>query len=152
MCAILYNSMVVLISMNLILGTIIALKTLSNLQKNHDRSYDLGKNDYKLWLMMIIISFVLIMIDYFLSSLKVMRCYIIFLPLQPSIIFMMTILLLFSVSLYSWIRICMNLKNLDSSTTYQFDIPNFKKLHSYLLIYLAQWVSFKINATSFNQR
>ncbi len=114
MCAILYNSMVVLISMNLILGTIIALKTLSNLQKNHDRSYDLGKNDYKLWLMMIIISFVLIMIDYFLSSLKVMRCYII--------------------------------------STYQFDIPNFKKLHSYLLIYLAQWVSFKINATSFNQR
>ena len=128
--------MLVLLYMNLIFGTFLASQT--NL--NHKSSFNGGKNDYKLWLTVIAVSLVLVVIDMVIVGFRV-SCQVF--PLQPSIIFMMITFILFCLTMYHWIRIHKDLKNLDSSTTNQFDITNLKKLYFYILVYLIQWVSFK---------
>ncbi|RGB34946.1 hypothetical protein C1646_700686 [Rhizophagus diaphanus] len=112
--------------MNLFLGTILTLQTWIILKNNYEITYGLGKKDYILWLIIIIISTLLLITGLFIDM----------------IIYFTIYLVLLSISFYCLLMIHMKLKlnSLDKSTNYKFSVYDLKKLRSYILLFVCQWV------------
>jgi hypothetical protein len=119
--------------MNLLLGATITLEAWKILKNNYEMSYSWGKKDYRLWLMVIIVSVVFEFGDQY-SKFFGKELFYIRLDSVISLVF-------FLVTVYCLIRIYIKLYNLDPNL-FESNIHKSKKLNSYILVFCCQWVSF----------
>lgn len=128
---------------NLLLGATITLELWKILKNNYEVGHSWGKKDYKLWIMVIVVSVMFEFGDQY-SRLFGREMFFIRIDLVISSIF-------FLVTMYYLIRICIKLHSLGSNI-FESDMRKSKKLIYYILVFCCQWVSFFFNQRKFNDR
>ncbi|CAB5382158.1 unnamed protein product [Rhizophagus irregularis] len=122
----------IILAINLFLGTILTLQTWIILKNNYKLTYSWGKKNYIFWLIIIItiiISITLSIIDFLIKR-------IFFISLFAFVIYPIFLI----INICFLLKIHLKLNNLDQSVNYNFNISELKKLRSYILLFIYQWI------------